>query len=386
MVILEAKKLIVNSFKKSYLLINLLLCILSIMIFYNQNYFTELYFKNIIFSDGIGYLQLIRDVLIYNTKSIFDIKAAWLLLIIYFLPVFVFGTLGAILLNSYLLYKSFQLNVNKEFNFIYILLFIPFFLISSLLPNKEILTLFFSILYIKFIYDRNFFIALIIGLIVFLIRDGQGILLILTSVILFLKIPIRFGLLLLLIVSICIDYFLKDIASYTQFFALQRVLWIIESLNVTYFPYLIRVFGNLMNLGSRVPIFDFDFIYVTGWTLYLSGIGILMAFLSSFYALFIKFKVNDYFNNFLSGFYIFSILLFSISPLIQPRYLIPIALIYLINNTRFKKNIYFLFFIAFTLLFTLKLVYIIGDFQLPQIDGFNTHYNDIFYGGFFLND
>jgi len=372
--------------RKLYLIVSLLICALLIILFYNQNYFLELYFKNIVYSDGVGYLQLIKDVSIENTRSLLDMKAAWLLVIIYFLPVFLFGTLGAILLNSYLLYKSFQMNIYKEIHIIYIFLFVPFFLISSLLPNKEILTLFFSLLYVKAIYDRKYFIAFLIGFTVFFIRDGQGILLILTSLILLFRIPFRLGLILFLVIAIFIDSFLKDIADFTQFFPLQRVLWILESLDVTYLPYLMRVFGNIMNLSSRVPIFDFNFIYVTGWTLYLSGLGVLMAFLTSLYTLVIKFNKNDYFNNFLSGFYLFSILLFSISPLIQPRYLIPIALLYLINSTRLKKNIYILFLISFSMSLLLKLTYIFGGFELPLVDGFTMNYNDIFYGGYFLND
>ena len=366
--------------KIAYALVALLV---ALVVFYYQYFFYNLGVINIVFVDGSAYIKAIAE-LISGERLLVEQKASWLVYVLYYGPVSLLGAVGAIILNYTLLVYYFHHSFIRKTDAIFLVLFLPFFLVSAYLPNKEILVLIATLLFTVCISNKKYFAALFVGAICFLVRDGYGVLLVLTAAILIVSLPLRFTLLITLIAATSVDFFLQEIADLTKIFALQRTIWILEAREIAFSIYPLRLFGTLTNLGARVPIFDFKVLSITSLTLFLSGIGVFMAFLSSIGVVLFRWRVVDDLTRKLSFFYIFTAIFISVSPLIQPRYLIPVALIYLTymsNSWRDKQKLLNLFVVSTAFLLSLRFIYFI-TIGLPDMPaGIDLDDSGIYYKG-----
>ena len=171
------------------------------------------------------------------------------------------------------------------------------------------------------------------------------------------------------------DYFLTYIAAYTGLFIFERTLGFFISNDEAYQSYIIRVFGNLTNLGSRYVLFtDTGKLSLTGLSYMLAGGGVLSAAYISLKSVY-NFKSFERatFLSVVSYSYIVVILLFSISPLIQPRYLIPLAFLVLSVYIRGKsvQSTLFLLGGAYLFLNLLRSAYIFSGIGLPEVENYD---------------
>lgn len=377
----------VNLNSKPVFLMHLFFFICAVIVFYFQNYITYMGFHNITFPDGSTLLKATQKF-IGGERSIFEQRAAWLPPIIYSVPMYILGTYGVLIFNHLLMYSFYRVKIYDDVNIFFLLFFSLFYWLSSFLPNKEIPILFLTGLFIVNIYHERLFFALLVAIIAFLVRDGHGVFLILFILMLLIKFPIRLALILLFLVAFSIDSYLTEIADITHIFMLQRTAGIIENLRGEYLPYIIRIFGNITNLGSRSILYESNFFNILGFGYYLAGFGIFIAFLLSLYDLLIRYKKNKRFDNILAGFFMFSVLMFSVSPLVQSRYLIPIAFVYLTNSSTIrssKKIFYYFLFFSVLFLMVLRIGYIF-TIELPKIGSFYLDAKQIFYEGKLLEE
>ena len=353
------------------------------VVFYLQPTLNSLGIANVVFVDGSTYIKIIAE-LISGERVLLEHKASWLVFFLYYAPVLMLGAIGAMILNYILLVCYFQHSFIGKTNNIFLALFLPFFLVSAYLPNKEILVLVATLLFTVCISNKKYFAALLVGAICFLVRDGHGVLLVLTAAILMVSLPLRFTLLVTLLAATALDFFLQEIADLTKIFALQRTIWILEAREIAFSIYPLRLFGTLTNLGARVPVFDFKVLSITSLTLFLSGIGIFMAFLSSISVVLFRWRVVDDVTRKISFFYIFTAIFISVSPLIQPRYLIPVALIYLTytsNSLKNKQKLLNLLVVSTVFVLSLRFIYFI-TIGLPDMPaGIDLDDSGIYYKG-----
>lgn len=376
----------INLYSKPIFLLYLFVFILMILLFYFQTNLENLGFHNLVFTDGYTHSKAVREF-INGQRNIFEQRSAWFMPLIYSIPSYLLGTVGVLIFNNLIIYFFYKINLKHKINILTLLFFTPFYFFSSFLPNKENPVLFLVGLYLLFIYKKKYFLSFIVAVITFSIRDGQGMLLIIMTLLIIIKFPMRLALVMAFSFSIFIDSFLREIADITKIFVLQRTLGIIDNLNGEYLSYPVRIFATVTNLGSRSIIYQNDHISLTGLSFYLAGIGIFIAFILALYEIVIEYNKNSFFQNFTAILFLFSVILFSISPLIQPRYIIPMAFLYLIYNERLKNKNRILITTIGGLIFLilLRIIYLL-TIGLPETDSFFLDYNYIFYGGELLNE
>lgn len=359
----------------------------SIFIFYFQQYISLIGINNIVFVDGRNYIGMIKDLL-HKDLKLSDLLSSWLMYGIYIIPAYFLGTLGVIIFNHVILYFSYKNILFNKIHIITFCLFMPFFFIVSFLPNKENLVLFLSFIFVVLIYKELFFFAFLTALWSLFVRDGHGAYLLLFTIMIVIKFPYRIGILLIFLGGTIVDFYLKEIIDMLDLFILNRIMYVIESTEATIVSYPLRIFANISNLASRVFIFDGTSLSLTGIGLYLAGLGIFMATILAVYNLFLNYNKNDIFENRLAVMFLLSILIFSVSPLIQPRYLIPLALIYLVTspsiNEYKNKKLFYLLIISFIFSTVLRITYTFS-IGLPDGGKFNLEYENIFYEGVLLD-
>jgi hypothetical protein len=367
---------------KTMFLVSLFFFIFAVFIFYFQNYIASIGIHNFVFPDGFTIFKAVQEF-IEGKRDILSQRAAWLMPLFYSLPTMILGSFGVILFNHILFYIFFRLQTCNKMNIVFLIFFSLFYWLSAFMPNKEIPILIFTAVYLNLLYKKKFLYAFFIAILTTLIRDGHGVFLILFTLMLLVKFPIRLAIVLIFVFAYSIDSYLNEIADATNIFALTRTIDIVDSLQKEILPYVVRIFGNITNLGSRSIIFEPTHMNIIGLGFYLAGFGIFFAFLFSVYDLLIKYKKNMYFDNVLAGFFILSVLVFSISPLVQPRYLIPIAFLYLINSTSVNSNKkYFVILLIVTVitLLMLRVIYL-NTIGLPKTESFFLDDGQIFYEG-----
>ena len=376
----------INLYSKPIFILYLIVFILMILLFYFQTNLENLGFHNLVFTDGYTHSKAVREF-INGQRNIFEQRSAWLMPLIYSIPSYLLGSVGVLIFNNLLIYFFYKINLKHKINILTLFFFTPFYFFSSFLPNKENPVLFLVGLYLLFIYKEKYFLSFIVAVITFSIRDGQGILLIIMTLLIIIKFPMRLALVMAFSFAIFIDSFLREIADVTKIFVLQRTIGIIDNLNGEYLSYPVRIFATFTNLGSRSIVYQNDYISLTGLSFYLAGIGIFIAFILALYEIVIEYNKNSFFQNFTAILFLFSVILFSISPLIQPRYIIPMAFLYLIYNERLKnKNRILITTIGGLIFLILLRVIYLFTIGLPETDSFFLDYDYIFYGGELLNE
>lgn len=217
-----------------------------------------------------------------------------------------------------------------------VLLFVPYYLVAFLLPSKDIVIALLFLIFID-IYKSSFryrqISLIIICFFVFITRDGYGVILlgsiIFLNIVEYLKLNKWFS-----IISIGLGlslFWLLFEKFFVNLFVFTRSMGVAESGGVlnpedllTPIAYFIRVFGNATNLAFRPVFFDmYDQFSILSFAYWISGIFLLMSLMSFVYA--IKSQINNDVKIGMLGLII--LLLISVTPYVQPRYLFPLCLL-----------------------------------------------------------
>lgn len=347
-----------------------LFVVLGVCVYFSQFHLNSLGFTNIIFVDGVTWLDLSYDLL-SGSESFLDIRSSWLLFVLFCPMIFFFGSVGAVFLNSLLLGFVFK-STRLDQLLVYFLFFLFFFL-SLLLPGKEVVSLFLTCFFLRFVSSGKFVFAVFFAFLQFLVRDGSGLIF---FVFLFF---IRFCLLrrvyvfLLVFLVVFVDYYLADIQKVLGLFLFERTMGFFD--DGAWQPYLVRVFANATNLGARFTLITEEgYFSVTGLSLFLAGLGVTSAVFSAVYFV-CKGEKKERVLTFEAYFMVFALLLSSISPLIQPRYLIPFSFCYLLCFGK-KEGLYKLSgLVFFSMLFLLFLrSYYSFTVGLPSVENFGLEF------------
>jgi hypothetical protein len=234
---------------------------------------------------------------------------------------------------------------------------LPFFIVNSLLPNKEILSLLLSIIFFFAISKKRLGVAFVISLIIVFVRDGMGYAFVLVAILLHFRLLNRIAIIFILSFLVIIDFYLIEIQSHFELFVLQRTIGFFEMENIEWQPYYIRIFANSTNLISRVPIFTSDgWVSITGISLFLAGFSVFIATVLSLITCVRQSKTP---NSQIVSSYAFLFILFitSLSPLIQPRYMIPVSLGYLFGCRIIDKTKKYIIILSLAALFPLRIAY-----------------------------
>ena len=272
-------------------------------------------------------------------------------------------------------------------------LFIPFLAISSLLPNKDIFLLPFLLLFYKLVpssltafepraksFLRNI-ILIILAFLAFFIRDGAGVML-LTFVFSYpfsRRYPI-ISILSMFFLSWIVSHLIMESALFQNLYAVERT----ANRDIVYYSYPIRVLANATNYPFRIPLVSSDgLVSISAFAYTLSGFGILILNLLSVRTMLSWIVPGSLRRSLLappssslyfkaSVFYLYTLLFFSVSPVIQPRYLIDTAIVVFLGID-FKHLVRFvvarralLFFNIFIFL-VIWMVYILLDLH-PVLD------------------
>lgn len=313
-----------------------------------------LLFSNFIIPDGVSYLfylEKIRDgyTILEVAQEQFPSIPNSALLWYFYTPIFqTSGIIGIFLVNLILV-----LILNKFID-PRALIFLPYFIVSAILPSKDLLVLALLIPLVITLIGNQVFLAMAISLALFFIRDGAGMtaIVIVASYLTYRYLRLRPGTIALLafFVAFFMNSYIPDLLGgsfiYERNHSVSQIYSnsIINSGGILDYP--IRVFGNASNLALRQPIIDIDGnLAIYPLSLYISGITNLTVFILSIQFVSQKNTSNEI--RLISLFFLVSIFAISLSPFVGPRYQLPmtvVALSYLLSN-EFSKKIFYKYFL-----------------------------------------
>ena len=343
---------------QNIIIVLILISLFQVLIFSNSAF--SLPITNILFVDGLNWFQFVAN---RNFIADFDaIKSSHLFLAFYFL-LYSVGGLSLI----YLFNLAYFLTFFSRVSLILILLFSPFYIVNLYLPSKDLLLLFPLLAYVNLLFSKKYSHALFLSIIIFFIRDGFGLLLFVLAIFSYYNTLNKKALFFLIAFFILLDFFMLQLNEIFPTFMLSRVLHTAQEGG--FHSYLIRLFGTITNLSSRmVFITDSGNLSMTGIALFLSGLPIFTSFLISIRIIF-SHNTNSY-DTYISFIFLYSAVLLSFSPLIQPRYLIPISLFHLhfllrngVSNKRLFKYLSISFFGSIMLMISYELMMIGNSIQ-----------------------
>lgn len=365
---LESRSAITISFPVRTILLFLFFASVAIFYYLSANGLNFLGFGNLVFVDGFTWQTIIDETMRGGLEGLTDIRSSWLIFLIYYPFLLIHKPIFVILLNSFLLSISANL-CRFRLACIPLIFATPFFILNSLLPNKEVLSLLLAILFFSALSKNNLNLALFIAITQVFVRDGVGYAFVLVVILYRLNLLNKSIIVINLFFLALMDSYLNEIQLYFELFVFERTLGFYESEGLDWSPYYIRIFGNITNLISRVPIFTIDgWLSITGFSLFLAGFSILSASVISLISITGKRAVGSS-QSMLSCAFIIIISVTSISPLVQPRYMIPVALGYLFSCNIFDKINYYLIAVALAALFSLRLIYYFMN-SLPEATNF----------------
>jgi hypothetical protein len=348
--------------------ISLLLILYFIFLFLFPGEFT-----NTVFVDGVTWLQFIQSIL-SGDVDIYEIRSSHGMILFYAVVYYLGGVFSIFLINVLII----EYSITKYMPSLLILfLILPFYLINSFLPSKDILVLFLLIFYSSFVIKRQYLFAIMIALLSFAIRDAFGILLIALTFIFYFRLNTRIILLCILVSAAFSGFILEFLYQKTHLFVFERTLGFFHDGDL-YQNYFIRLFANATNLISRVEFWsDSNSFSMTGLALYLSGGLVFISLLISVLAI-LNFKSKKLYPGKLkivSFICLSAWFVFSISPLIQPRYLIPFSFLVIVffmqSQKQNKKLIYLYLLTTFIFSIVLRLVYLIFNIPVAALENFD---------------
>ena len=248
-------------------------------------------------------------------------------------------------------------------NNVHLFLLFPFLLTNIFLPSKEFLSIYALIFFYYSVLQKNPFFVLGSFVIIYFIRDAFLFmyLFILLSYYLYnyLKVSNSVAFLTNFLFSIFSFYFINKYHALFGFEFIERNYdynYLIHTdIDLNFNHYFINFFGNLTNLVFRNNIVTSEGkLSFFHFSLFFTGIGYLYILYKILYKRFI------YLNDFRSYIFLTSLLLISINPIIQPRYLLSSAVLFFYNNKiRLKKD--YLFFTIFIIFLSILLFIIYSE-------------------------
>jgi hypothetical protein len=346
-------KLIYLSINKYSATIFLTIIFLGILTFVTSNE-PLIFFSNFIIPDGISYLFYLEKIRQGNTilevaQEQFPSIPNSALLWYFYAPIFqTSGAIGIFIVNLTLV------SIINKFIDPRTLIFLPYFIVSAILPSKDLLVLALLIPLVTSLISNQIFLAMAISLALFFIRDGAGIIamVIVASYLTYRHLRLKPGTIawLAFLVAFFTNSFMPDLLGgsfiYERNLSVSQIYSnpIINSGSILDYP--IRVFANVSNLSFRQPIFDIDGnLAIYPLSLYISGTSNLAVFILTIKTLSQKNTSNEI--RLISLFFLVSIFAISLSPFVGPRYQLPmtvIAVSYLLSNS-FSKKIFYKYFL-----------------------------------------
>ena len=325
-------------------------------------------FTNNVFVDGVNYLELI-SMLSSGLESFGDLRSSQLLFYIYYVLYPYFFLI--LLFNLVIVSVAFSFSNTSLLVFI---IYAPFFVLSSILPSKDILVFGLLVVYMLILFRGYIFSSVIVSIFTFFVRDAMGLVMLMFIGIVWLRLDIRKLLFVLFFVVLVSSLYLYELLAITNSFMLERTLGYFQANGLEINNYLIRLIGNVTNLSSRAVFVSVQgYLSFTGIVLFLSGIGVFSAFLISTYVIFFRVSLISTPLYLSASLYLLILVLFSASPLVQPRYLIPVSFLVLSSywyRCSDKLDFYLILFLSFTVSLLLMCVYAFSGYGLPEVTEF----------------
>lgn len=348
-------KLNYQSINKYSIAVLLAIIYLGALTFFTNNE-PLIFFSNFIVPDGASYLYYLEKVregytILEVAQEQFPSIPNSALLWYFYTPIFqISGVIGLFLINLVL-----ALVINKFID-PRALIFLPYFIVSAVLPSKDLLVLTLIIPFAISLIGNRIFLAAAISLALFFVRDGAGMVAMLIVVSYFSHKHLRLkpGIVALLAFfgAFFINGFIPALLGGSFIYERNNsVSELFSNLLINtggILDYPIRVFANVSNLAFRQPIIDSDGnLAIYPLSLYISGITNLTVFIISIQAVIQKNISNKI--RLISLFFLVSIFAISLSPFVGPRYQLPmtvVALSCLLGDSYFKKIFYKYFLIS----------------------------------------
>lgn len=256
--------------------------------------------------------------------------------------------------TAMIIYAFFKHHEDRRFCFVFLVLS-PLFFINIPLPSKDIMVTFLFCIWVYAVYsEASLTKTILLSLIILLVRDGFGIILIATSIILKQKIIYKAPILLIIIATLIASLISDVLPNYANdFFLFQRVIDIANEYNSS--SYILRIFGNVTNFSSRNPLItDKSTLNITFMCYTITGVTILSTFLLSIKAIRSNYKSDVR----ISFCYFLITIAFSISPLIQARYMAPLILMPTFYKCISKKDVFICHMASIFISIILSLLYV----------------------------
>jgi len=315
-----------------------------------------LLFSNFIIPDGVSYLsylEKIRDgyTILEVAQEQFPSIPNSALLWFFYSPIFLlYGIIGIFLVNLILVF------IINKFIDPKALIFVPYFIVSAILPSKDLLVLALLIPLIIALTGNQILLAMAFSLMLFFIRDGAGMMAmaILASYLTYRYLRLKPAMIALIafFVAFLIYHLIPTLLSgsfiYERNYSVSQMFSnsLINSGGILDYP--IRVFANASNLAFRQPIIDIDGnIAIYPLSLYISGITNLAVLILTIQAITKKNSSNEL--RLVCLFFLVSIFAISLSPFVGPRYQLPMTVVtlsYILAGVSSKKLFYKYFFIS----------------------------------------
>jgi len=284
-------------------------------------------FSNWFVPDGITLATTFRE---YWAGTLLGQDIAWGVPINYaYLPAVWLGVLGFVAINIGLIVLAQRIS---RLPMLPAMLLLPYFLMTVALPSKDILMLAASYAVVHLALERRMLAAWIVTLVAFTIRDGAlpifgGFLLLWTA---YRRMPRTLPLLLFALIASAtlLDLVAQQLFGDLFIFARNRSVFlsVADQTRLDLFSRWgvpLRVFANLTNMAMRPSIFDREGgIALIGIAYFVSGIGLLYA---SYAAAVAIWRRLDELQLAAALMFAVSLAVMAVSPLIQPRYLLPAA-------------------------------------------------------------
>lgn len=326
---------------------------------------------NWVIPDSYNLFFIIKDSTSFSPVEIYEQHKTSVLFLFVSKVMHAIGLYSFFIANlAMVLYAFFRHSKERRFCFTFLILS-PLFILNTPLPSKDIMVAFLFCMWIYAIYSNSSIKkTILLACIIFLVRDGFGIILVAISMVLKNNLANRVPVLLVfaaIFFAVIISDVLPNYAS--DFFLFQRVTDIAEKYGVVSFP--MRLFGNITNFASRNPLLTNDGTLNVVFISYsVTGVTMLCTFLLSLKAL----KSKNLVDIKLSLCYFLLIIAFSISPLIQARYVAPLILIPTFYKSISKRDVIMSCIISFVFAVFLSMVYLIFD-KYPVPSPVELYYN-----------
>lgn len=254
--------------------------------------------------------------------------------------------------------------------------FLPYYIVASPLPSKDIFVLLiFCLCWI--VYNKKSSLLksvklIFLCLLMFFVRDGFSVILMITFFLLYLQEKLRINniLLLLGVFIFCSLFWSVFEKIFENSFIYARSVGVASESNVldpnemlTFAGYVTRIFGNATNLAFRSPLLDLGgHLNLLSFSYWISGLT-LLCFLT---CCVLSISSKNTYDRFLSTFGLTILLFISVTPYVQPRYLLPLCVIIPSFSYITPKSFLSLIILSFVVSIVASYLYVLlGNYPPP---------------------